>query len=90
VCEAAKVLTRTVEPLMMMMMMMIGQYNDCCFEVSNEGIILNNKSVALEVIYNSNLGQYLVTSSVSIVSGYGLDDRAMEIRSPAEAKGFFL
>jgi hypothetical protein len=28
-------------------------------------------------------------SSVSIVSGYGLDDRAIEVRSPAEAKGFF-
>jgi hypothetical protein len=30
------------------------------------------------------------SSSVSIVSGYGLDDRAIEARSPAEAKGFFL
>jgi hypothetical protein len=29
-------------------------------------------------------------SSVSIVSGYGLDDLAIEVRSPAEAKGFFL
>jgi hypothetical protein len=29
-------------------------------------------------------------SSVSIVSDYGLDKRAIEIRSPAEAKGFFL
>jgi hypothetical protein len=29
-------------------------------------------------------------SSVSIVSGYGLDDRAIEVRFPAEAKGFFL
>jgi hypothetical protein len=29
-------------------------------------------------------------SSVSIESAYGLDDRAIEIRSPAEAKGFFL
>jgi hypothetical protein len=29
-------------------------------------------------------------SSVSIVSGYGLGDRAIEARSPAEAKGFFL
>jgi hypothetical protein len=27
-------------------------------------------------------------SSVSIVSGYGLDARAIEIRSPAGAKGF--
>jgi hypothetical protein len=29
-------------------------------------------------------------SSVSISSGYGLDDRAIEIRSSAEAKGFLL
>jgi hypothetical protein len=29
-------------------------------------------------------------SSVSVVSGYDLDDRAIEARSPAEAKGFFL
>jgi hypothetical protein len=29
-------------------------------------------------------------SSVIIVSGYGLDDRTIEVRSPAEAKGFFL
>jgi hypothetical protein len=27
-------------------------------------------------------------SSVSIVSGYGLDDRAIDVRSPAETKGF--
>jgi hypothetical protein len=27
-------------------------------------------------------------SSVSIVSDYGLDDGAIEVRSPAEAKGF--
>jgi hypothetical protein len=32
----------------------------------------------------------LLRSSVSIVSGYGLDDRAIEVWSPAEAKGFFL
>jgi hypothetical protein len=29
-------------------------------------------------------------SSGSIVSDYGLDDRAIGVRSPAEAKGFFL
>jgi hypothetical protein len=29
-------------------------------------------------------------SSVSIVPGYGLDDRAIEVRSLAEAKVFFL
>jgi hypothetical protein len=31
-----------------------------------------------------------VDSSVSIALGYGLDDRAIKVRSPAEAKGFFL
>jgi hypothetical protein len=29
-------------------------------------------------------------SSVSIVSGYGLDDRAIDVRTPAGAKRFFL
>jgi hypothetical protein len=29
-------------------------------------------------------------SSVSIVSGHGLDDQTIDFRSPAEAKGFFL
>jgi hypothetical protein len=29
-------------------------------------------------------------SSGSIVSGYGLGDRAIGVRSPAEVKGFFL
>jgi hypothetical protein len=29
-------------------------------------------------------------SSVSLVPGYGLDDNAIEVQSPAEAKEFFL
>jgi hypothetical protein len=29
-------------------------------------------------------------SSVSMVYDYGLDDRTIEVRFPAEAKGFFL
>jgi hypothetical protein len=29
-------------------------------------------------------------SSVSVVSDYGLDDRAIGVRSPAEARDFFL
>jgi hypothetical protein len=28
--------------------------------------------------------------SVSIMSRYGMDDRAIEVRSPADTKGFFL
>jgi hypothetical protein len=39
----------------------------------------------ITITYNWDWG-----NSVSIVSGYGLDDRAIEDRSPAEAKGFFL
>jgi hypothetical protein len=35
------------------------------------------------VLYASKPG-----SSGSIVSGYGLEDRAIEVGSPAEAKGF--
>jgi hypothetical protein len=29
-------------------------------------------------------------SSISIVSGYGLDGRAIEVRYPPEVNGFFL
>jgi hypothetical protein len=51
-----------------------------------------------EYEYDSILEYFLVQSrksgepgsSVSIVSGYELDDRAIEVRSPAEARGFFL
>jgi hypothetical protein len=35
-------------------------------------------------------GELLSGSSGSIVSDYGLDDRVIEVQSPAEAKGFFL
>jgi hypothetical protein len=43
--------------------------------------------------YHTFLQAYNITvlyrrSSVSIVSGYGLGDRAIEVRSPAEAKDF--
>jgi hypothetical protein len=40
----------------------------------------------------SNLGSetgYPEFFMVFSVSGYGLDDRAIEVRSPAEARGFF-
>jgi hypothetical protein len=45
--------------------------------------------VVLEKIYNAEYCLREPGSSVSIVSGYGLDDRAIEVRFPAEAKGFF-
>jgi hypothetical protein len=43
-------------------------------------------------LYHTSFNSTVVNlgSSVNIVSGYGLDDRAIEVRSPAEAKGFFL
>jgi hypothetical protein len=41
-------------------------------------------------ICNNTTTQSEPGSSVSIVLGYGLDDRAIEVRFPAEAKGYFL
>jgi hypothetical protein len=46
-------------------------------------------SIQLQFSIYSRL-TYEPGSSVSIVSGYGLDDRAIEVRYPAEAKGFFV
>jgi hypothetical protein len=40
--------------------------------------------------FHGQLHKHEPGSSVSIASGYGLDGRAIEVRSPAEAKGFFL
>jgi hypothetical protein len=40
--------------------------------------------------YNLRYSKGSRGSSVSIVSGYGMDDQAIEVRSPAEARGFFL
>jgi hypothetical protein len=56
------------------------------------------RSVSTTRGQNSDLSRLIISagcscepsSSVSIVSGYGLDDRAIEVQSPAEAKGFFL
>jgi hypothetical protein len=44
----------------------------------------------LSILYNPKFRYDKPGSSVSIVSGYRLDDRVIEVRSPAEAKGFFL
>jgi hypothetical protein len=41
------------------------------------------------VLVNTLLRVYR-TDQFSVVSGYGLDDQAIEVRSPAEAKGVFL
>jgi hypothetical protein len=40
------------------------------------------------VIHEYNHERCEPGSSVSIVSGYGLDDRAIKVRSPPEAKDF--
>jgi hypothetical protein len=41
----------------------------------------------LKVVYIAIRSQ---GSSASIVSGYALDDCSIEVRSPAEVRGFFL
>jgi hypothetical protein len=45
-------------------------------------------SVDIKALTISSYGE--PGSSDSIVSGYGLEDRVIVVRSPAEAKGFFL
>jgi hypothetical protein len=49
-------------------------------------IFLFSNFISLE--YLNKMGSQ--GSSGSTVSGYGLHDRAIEVRTPAEAKGFFL
>jgi hypothetical protein len=53
--------------------------------VSGQRVEIPKSEDLEEIIYSTTPG-----SSGSIVSDYGLDDRAIEVRSPAEAKGFFL
>jgi hypothetical protein len=47
-------------------------------------------AVACSDRFLSYTAYYEPGSSVSIVSGYGLDDRAIEVRSLAGQRGFFL
>jgi hypothetical protein len=58
--------------------------------VSNRVSALYGNNVSISEIIISIIEQRSWSSSVSIVSDYGLDDQAIEDRSPAEAKGFFL
>jgi hypothetical protein len=53
-------------------------YHTPCYPVSNFNIMPMPSSLVREP-----------GSSVSIVSGYGLDHRAIKVRCPAEVKGFF-
>jgi hypothetical protein len=46
------------------------------------------KIITIECAPYSGVGE--PGSSVNIVSGYALDDWAIEVRSPAEARGLFL
>jgi hypothetical protein len=59
--------------------------------------VVHNRSVGSTEYCAGNMGSVPsytsfggLGSSVSIVSGYGLDSQAIKFRSPAEAKGFFL
>jgi hypothetical protein len=54
-----------------------------------EDVLQNLVSLNVNYITLPRL-QVSLGSSVSIVSGYGLEDRAIEVRSPAGAKRFFL
>jgi hypothetical protein len=62
-------------------------------------LILNHTKITKRISVHYNLASLINVliykssepgSSVSIVSGYGLDDRAIEVRPPAEARQFFL
>jgi hypothetical protein len=63
-----------------------------------KGIKTKDYHLHIPITHNTITPKNLLTSSldckpgssVSIVSGYGLDDQAIEVRSPAEAKGCFL
>jgi hypothetical protein len=55
-----------------------------------KGVTYANVIHIFIVILHLSLVLMRAGSSVSIVSGYGLDNWAMEVRSPAEAEGFFL
>jgi hypothetical protein len=58
--------------------------------VCNRVSALYGNNVSISEIIISIIEQRSWSSSVNIVSDYGLDDQAIEVRSPAEAKGFFL
>jgi hypothetical protein len=52
-------------------------------------ILITRKQYNVDV-YWFNVCEGEPGSSVNIVSGYGLDDRAIEVWSLAQAKGYFL
>jgi hypothetical protein len=54
-------------------------------EREKSGRFLNVKDENTPILYNSEALYGEPGSSVSTVSDYGLDDRAIEVRSPAEA-----
>jgi hypothetical protein len=70
-------------------------FNETTWRHIPEGCHLHN-TVFLKIYVFIYCFWYSVTqmwagvAQVSVVSGYGLDDPAIEVRSPAEAKGFFL
>jgi hypothetical protein len=61
------------------------------FEVWTEFLNITNTSIGFKGLRQFTLRNNIFLSrgsSVSIVSGYGLDDRAIEVRSPVGAKKF--
>jgi hypothetical protein len=46
--------------------------------------------ITAKLMRPSNMKRFPTPGLVSIMSEYGLDDRVIEVRSPAEAKGLFL
>jgi hypothetical protein len=61
------------------------------YTMSNYRILINNEWETIwkeGAVAKFKVLSWNMDSSVSIGSGYGLDDRAIEVRSPAEAKEF--
>jgi hypothetical protein len=55
-------------------------------------VLSSHQCLCIQILSSNYLFTYLFrsrVSSVSIVSDYGLDDRAVEVRSPARVKDFF-
>jgi hypothetical protein len=57
-----------------------------------DNVQINKIQKRLDIVVQILIGKAICMEpgiSVSVVSGYGLDDRAIEVRSPAEAKKLF-
>jgi hypothetical protein len=61
-----------------------------CVEPQWDMLLLVGMLYLCFIFYFCVLAVTELGSSVSVVFDYGLDDRAIEVQSPAEAKGYFL